>query len=238
MTSKTAPGRVAQAFLNAVSDGDGTADEREAIAALSAASLDGLSCDEMIAFWVNLYNAFVQDDLRRHPERYYDRRAFFRERRHTVAGTDLNLDSIEHGILRHSKWKYGLGYIPNPFPSAFERRHRLPEIDPRVHFALNCGAESCPPIAVYSAETLDTDLNVSARGFLEATTSYDSAADVLRVSRVFLWYRGDFGGRRGIRRLLRKYDVHPDGNPKTRYDEWDWTMKRGFYRSDNELVNR
>lgn len=58
------------------------------------------------------------------------------------------------------------------------------------------------------------------------------------MSRVFLWYRGDFGGRRGVRRLLRKYDVHPDGNPKNRYDEWDWTMKRGFYRSDSELVNR
>jgi hypothetical protein len=238
MASKTAPSRAARAFLNAVSDGDGTDDEREAIAALSEAALDELSRDETMVFWVNLYNAFVQDDLRRHPERYHDRRAFFRERRHTVASTDLSLDLIEHGILRHSKWKYGLGYIPHLFPSAFERRHRVPEIDPRVHFALNCGAESCPPIAVYTTETLDTDLDVSARGFLEATTRYDSDADVLRVSRVFLWYRGDFGGGHDIRRLLRKYGVHPDGNPKIRYDEWEWTMKRGFYRSDSELVNR
>jgi hypothetical protein len=97
---------------------------------------------------VNLYNAFVQDALIRHPEQYHDRRAFFRERRHTVASTDLSLDIIEHGILRHSKWKYGLGYVPNSFPSAFERQHRVPEIDPRVHFALNGGAESCPPITV------------------------------------------------------------------------------------------
>lgn len=238
MTTETTPSKAARAFLNAVSNGNGTDDERETIASLSEAALDGLTRDEATAFWVNLYNAFVQDDLTRHPERYHDRRAFFGDRRHTVADTDLSLDTIEHGIIRHSKWKYGLGYVPNPFPSRFERRHRLVEIDPRIHFALNCGAESCPPIAVYTAETLDADLDASTHGFLEATTSYDSNTDVLRVSRVFLWYRGDFGGGRGIRRFLRTYDVYPDGTPKIRYDDWDWTMKRGFYRSDSEHVNR
>jgi hypothetical protein len=50
MTSETAPSRAARAFLNVVSDGDGTADEREAIAALSEAALDGLSRNETRAF--------------------------------------------------------------------------------------------------------------------------------------------------------------------------------------------
>jgi hypothetical protein len=122
MTSETAPSRAARAFLNAVSDSDGTNDEREAMAALSEATLDGLSCDETTAFWVNLYNAFVQDDLRRHPERYHDRRAYFSERRHTVAGTDLSLDSIEHGILRHSKWKY-LNLTSHLYKHPFEFLH-------------------------------------------------------------------------------------------------------------------
>ena len=28
-----------------------------------------------------------------------------------IAGRTLCLDDIEHGLLRHSKWKYGMGYI-------------------------------------------------------------------------------------------------------------------------------
>ena len=28
----------------------------------------------------------------------------------------------------------------------------LTEVDPRVHFALNCGALSCPPIRIYAED--------------------------------------------------------------------------------------
>ena len=28
----------------------------------------------------------------------------------------------------------------------------LTEVDPRVHFALNCGALSCPPIRIYTED--------------------------------------------------------------------------------------
>ena len=31
----------------------------------------------------------------------------------------------------------------------------LSELDPRIHFALNCGARSCPPIRVYTEEKYD-----------------------------------------------------------------------------------
>jgi hypothetical protein len=32
------------------------------------------------------------------------------------------------------------------------------EVDPRMHFALNCGARGCPPIQIYDSE------NVEVRG--------------------------------------------------------------------------
>ena len=35
----------------------------------------------------------------------------------------------------------------------------------RIHFALNCGARSCPPIRVYAAAKLETQLNTAARSF-------------------------------------------------------------------------
>jgi hypothetical protein len=34
--------------------------------------------------------------------------------------------------------------------------------EPRIHFALNCGATACPPIKVYSAEAVFEELRISA----------------------------------------------------------------------------
>ena len=45
--------------------------------------------------------------------------------------------------------------------------------DPRIHFALNCGAVSCPPIAVYEGESLDEQLDIATEGFLEGNTIVD-----------------------------------------------------------------
>lgn len=143
----------------------------------------------------------------------------------------LRLDDIEHGILRSSKWKYGLGYIPRPFLSDFERRHRLPEVDPRIHFSLNCGAESCPPIVAYTASDIDSELETSTRSFLQQSSTYHSEDDELWVTRLFLYYRGDFGGRSGIYEFLERYDVIEDeARPGVRYDQYDWALHKGMYR--------
>jgi hypothetical protein len=64
--------------------------------------------------------------------------------------------------------------------------------DPRIHFALNCGARSCPQIAIFSSTNIEKALNM-------ATTSYcNSEVDILpeqsevHLSKLFLWYRNDF----------------------------------------------
>jgi len=46
-----------------------------------------------------------------------------------------------------------------------------------------------------------------------------------------LWYRGDFGGGSGIRRLLREYGVvGPEADPKLRYREYDWSLALDAFR--------
>ena len=51
-------------------------------------------------------------------------------------------------------------------------------------------------------------------------------ADVLRVPMLLLWYLGDFGGYRGVRRLLRDAGVR-DGTVAIRFRAWDWTPGGG-----------
>jgi len=181
-----------------------------------------------LAFWLNCYNAFVQVLLAERPDAYDDRRRFFGERRFAVAGTERSLDDIEHGILRRSRWEYGLGYLPRFGADGFERRHRLPHRDARVHFALNCGAASCPAVRPYAAADVDAELDAATAAYLDAEVEYDPDRDVVRIPRLFLWYRGDFGGRRGIRAFLRRHDALPPGaTPGLRYRDYDWSMDRG-----------
>ena len=103
--------------------------------------------DEKLAFWLNVYNAYIQIKLKENSGQYVKRSQFFSTKSIVIAGQKLSLDAIEHGILRHSKTKLSLGYFTKWFPNTFEKTHRLKAVDYRIHFALNCGAASCPPIA-------------------------------------------------------------------------------------------
>jgi len=127
--------------------------------------------------------------------------------------------------LRRSLFGYSLGYLSNPFAGRFERQFRLTRRDPRVHFALNCGAASCPPIAAYQPDAVDAQLDVATRSYLETETTYDPAKGVVTVPRLLLWFRHDFGGPSGTKDLLRRFDIiPPDANPRLRYGDFDWSL--------------
>jgi len=235
------------AFLLAVRRGEPT----EVIAAtLAAADSEQLAAaldtdGARTAFWVNIYNAATQRALADDPGQYENRRQFFSTPLVTVAGRELSLDEIEHGILRRSHSMFALGYLrtPGPLRDSYVELHAPAERDPRIHFALNCGADSCPPIAAYTREEIDSQLERATRGYLDRTVAYDRDArgrfGGLRgsgralVPRVMLWYRGDFGGRHGIVEMLRRYDqIPPDANPRLSYREWDWSFDPADYADE------
>ncbi len=222
------PLECARGLLEAVRDERPPDPYLEALADYDDAALSSLREDRAaaLAFWLNLYNAGTQLLLDRRPALYESPLRFvrfFRAPCVTVAGASLGLDDIEQGILR-GRSKYGLGYLPRFLAGSFERRYRLDEPDPRVHFALNCGAASCPPIRVYDADRIDDQLDLATRGYLDTTVTHDPDAGVARLPRVFLWYHGDFGGGTGIRTFLREYGAIPgNADPKLRYRSWDWS---------------
>ena len=48
----------------------------------------------------------------------------------------------------------------------------IEKMDPRVHFALNCGAKSCPPVRVFSPPpALDKELKAAATAFVMSSIS-------------------------------------------------------------------
>ena len=198
-----------------------------------AAELD--SDEAKKAFWINVYNGFVQHILTENPELFEDRGKFFGEPRVTIAGKELSFDDIEHGIIRGSRVKWLLGLIKDPFAGEYEKTFRVDKTDGRIHFALNCGAKSCPYVAVYDAKYMDEQLDEIARQFLNRTSTYEPQDEEVHVTSLFSWFRGDFGGKSGIKDdFLKKYDVIPaDADPDLEFKPYDWTLELGNYTDLN-----
>jgi len=186
----------------------------------------GINTDhQKLAFWINIYNAYIQLILTDNPELYENRSAFFSMEQIPVAGRKLSFAKIEHGILRKSQWEWGLGYFRKWFPDKFEQVLRVKQRDYRIHFALNCGAQSCPPVAVYDPERLQEQLNTATRNYLGRTSEYHKQENEVEITALFKWFRGDFCGSSGIRNILTEYDIIPKGaKPELNYQKYDWTL--------------
>jgi hypothetical protein len=201
-------------------------------------SLRQMSENGKKAFWINIYNSFLQLNLREHYKKHpqQDRSdgagveiatatschaLLYTTRNIPMAGRMFSLDDIEHGILRKYRWKFLYGYVPHlPMLVGPISKLAVQKLDCRIHFALNCGAKSCPPIAYYSADKIEAQLDQATRAFLCQETEIAHVKHEIHLSKIFYWYYGDFGGKKGIHDLLTKYSVDSsptrDGEPSCR----------------------
>ena len=230
-----APNALSENFLRTLKEG-GNAEEivdRYATYDLNVLAAGLQSREEKLAFWVNTYNGMVQYLLTEHPE-YYDKRdEFFSTPRFTVAGETLSPNEIEHGIIRGGENRFGLGFIPALFQNKFERTFKVDGGDSRVHFALNCGAADCPPVAIYEPETYNEQINRRVRSYLakHSEIKTEDGEQVLYTSPLFSWFRGDFRDHDGIDDFLVTYGVLNEDQKdiKREYTDYDWTLKTGIW---------
>jgi len=157
------------------------------------------------AFCINLYNmmikhAFVKKGI---PRTMLSRISFFSKVKCNIGGHLFSFNDLEGGILRaNSRQPYTFS---KPFGSSDPRRSfALSEMDPRIHFALNCGASSCPLVKNFSARALDQELEMVVQAFCEDPSNLHISADgnTVFISKIFDWYEGDFGDSKQAR-LLR-----------------------------------
>lgn len=192
---------------------------------LAAFDPEGLPATDRLAFWINAYNAYTIALIVRHGEREsirninrtfgFQGRGPWREKLAVVGGTAYTLDFIEHDIIR--------------------ARFR----EPRIHFALVCAALGCPPLRgeAYRGDLLDRQLDEQARLFLLGSPDknrVDIPAGRLYLSRIFDWYREDFGSSDAaigayVARFYPAGDVRDfleRGRFALRYTTYDWRLNR------------
>jgi len=165
---------------------------------LQGVDLEGLTHDEKLAFWLNLYHCMLihafmivgpPTSLRAWPH-------FFTRMCYEVGGTVVSLAEVEHCILRRPMSQPRSYYMSPKRWHEGDARQRfvLHHKEPRVNFVLNCGSLSCPSrITVFTAEDVDAQLNEASSFFLLTTVTVNEDKREITLPKVCEWFTDDFG---------------------------------------------
>lgn len=193
---------------------------------------------ERIAFWINLYNILIihgviELDIQ---ESVKEVSNFFGRIVYRVGNYHFSPDDIEHGILRANAAHPLFGF--RRFSKSDPRKDLIvSKVDPRIHSALVCASNSCPPISFYDENLLDTQLDVTARSFLSRKgIEIDRENNVVLLSQIFKWYKPDFGGTdekviEFVKAYLKESDQeYFNANKKfsIKYLSYDWNLNRSI----------
>jgi hypothetical protein len=196
-----------------------------ALANMDSRTLNDAFSNEKVkkAFWINAYNVFNLYWMQKSAvSTLNDKRRHFFGKHIQIAGRQLSLNDIEHGILRRSKLWWAKGWLRNPFAKKTIKNWQLKADDPRIHFALNCGANGCPAIRWYTIDGVESELESATQAFFATEVAVVNGQ--LTLSAIFKMYIGDFGGRSGLRHWIQKYrpDLGEQALPM-RFLPYDWT---------------
>lgn len=162
---------------------------------LSKVDVAQLSRDEQLAFWINLYNVstvklicdnYPKKSIRDMSTDPLIRLNVFDKKIVPLGGETISLNDIENVRLRQG----------------FK--------DPRIHFAINCAAKSCPPIRTeaFVGARVSEQLDDQARAFLNgagAKISKKSGKTTLTVTKIMDWFKEDFESAGGAVAFTKKF---------------------------------
>lgn len=174
---------------------------------------DDWTSNEQLAYWINAYNAFtLQLIIRNYPLGSIKDITFINiPLVHSpwdldfiqIEGEEYNLNDIEHGIIRK---QFGV---------------------PEIHFALVCAARSCPRLRreAYAAEHLEAQLADQARDFLSDVRKNRITAKRLSLSKLFLWYSGDFKAKGSLLSYVQQHtSMKIETGATIDYMDYDWSL--------------
>lgn len=165
-----------------------------AAAELQRVHLLGLEHDERIAFFGNIYNALCLHCyiVNGPPTNVIRRWLFFRTLSYRIAGLDMTLDDIEHGILRGNKRAPMIKILQQLRPSDPKCQHVLTKRDGRIHFVISAGTRCDPPIRILDAENVQEQLHEATVDFLSYSVKISESTRTVTLPRIFMWYADDF----------------------------------------------
>ncbi len=194
------------------------------LASLQALDPRDYSRAEQKAYWINFYNAltvrvvldaYPVDSIREISESLLGSLGIVKgpwdDVHAKVAGQDLTLNNIEHGILRPI-WQ-----------------------DARIHYAVNCASHGCPNLSktAFTADNTEEQLEAAARAYVNHPRGVDFVDDdFIVISSIYDWYEADFGGNtKGVLKHLTAYAVDALAKRLSTFTgsvdyEYDWKLNQ------------
>jgi len=159
------------------------------------------SRNEQLAYWINVYNAnTVKLILENYPLKSITDLGKPWDKKFILVGkTVYTLNQIENEIIR----------------PVFQ--------EPRIHFAVNCAAKSCPPLLneAFTSEKLNSQLQKQTQAFINSSSNSISTGKI-ELSKIFEWYGEDFGD---LAAFVQKYtQTTIRENAKVSFKEYDWAL--------------
>ena len=185
------------------------------LAVLEAVDPQVLSTDERFAFYANAYNAWTIK---------------------LILGKYPGIDSIKQlGNFITSPWEKKIVHLNGQVLSLDNIEHDImrPQFkDPRVHFAINCAAYSCPPLRSepYEGSRLDAQLDDATRAFINNPGRNYLEGNTLYLSKIFKWFAEDFKDdpvafvRRYAQGSLKNALSTIGSSLRVKYLPYDWSL--------------
>ncbi len=166
--------------------------------------LSSWSKNKTKAYWINAYNAFtikliidnypVGSITDLHGGKPWDKKWI------NLGSKTYSLNDIEHVILRPT---YN---------------------DPRIHFAVNCAAKSCPKVwnNAWTESNIESALDKLTREFVTNNSANQISEKSVNLSKIFEWYKEDFGN---LIDFLNQYSTTKiSSNAKVAFNDYNWKL--------------
>ena len=177
---------------------------------LGQTDVDALSKDDQKALYLNLYNAAMLRAVFEHYplESVKDIGllpfSIFKKKFIALGDARVSLDRLEKGILLKMYF------------------------DPRIHFAVNCASESCPPLRAepYRGDRLEAQLEEQTRLFADShrAARVNQVAHSVAYSELFKWYADDFSVQNPARFLNRFRQSKLPIHYAIDWLDYDWSL--------------
>ncbi len=98
--------------------------------------------------------------------------------------------------------------------------------EPRIHFLINCGAKSCPPLhtEAFTEKNIDELMDKRTRQFINDALSNTITPKQIKISKIFDWYQTDFGNLVSFINRYSKTKVL--NNAKISFMDYDWDLNK------------
>lgn len=156
-----------------------------------------------LAYWINAYNSLtIKLILDNYPlKTIREIKSVWSSKCFSAGGNEYSLGDIEHEVLRKMD-------------------------EPRIHFAINCASVSCPKLfnIAFIEKQLETQLNHATSSFLLDSSKNILSKNKLSLSKIFFWFKKDFGSKKERQEFIKKYSGLEFNNPQINYLNYDWSL--------------